>query len=391
VHSNEGINQVNVSLVRNGGIYQTYITGPDGIYSFDLVLTGEETMIFPEKNDGPRNGVSTLDLLKIQQHLLGQKIFTSPYQYIAADANNSQNVSALDLIEIRKLILGIYSAFPSNKSWRFVTKKDSLELWTFEPTISFTDTLPPNADFYGIKIGDINHSAHAGFTQLYTRASFMPFQLLADQQSYKAGDIINVPIRISSDQTLTGFQFTLNATGMEIVGILPGAISIGEDDYALFNDQMTVSWFDENNVDLSSGDILFTIQMRANESGDLIHSLSINSSITEAELYVNGEKTFVPELKIDQQGGRDELAIISCSPNPWRDETRISYYLPQSDDVTYTLTDVNGKRLKSFSEDLNAGYQSLTIKSSDFAARGTIFLEIRAGKFAVVERMVVLE
>jgi hypothetical protein len=178
---------------------------------------------------------------------------------------------------------------------------------------------------------------------------------------------------------------------MEIIGLLPGAISIGEDDYALFNDRMTVSWFDENNVDLSSGDILFTIRMRANQSGDLTHCLSINSSFTEAELYVNGEQTFLPELRIDQPVANDELAILSSSPNPWKDETTVSFYLPKSDDVTYTLTDVNGKMLKSFSENVSAGYQSLTIKSSDFAARGMIFLEIRAGKFAAVERMIVFE
>ena len=181
------------------------------------------------------------------------------------------------------------------------------------------------------------------------------------------------------------------ATGMEILGLLPGTISIGEEDYALFNDRMTVSWFDEDNVDVSTGDILFTIQLKANETGDLNHAISINSSITEAELYVDGEKTLVPELRIDQPGGVDELTILSCSPNPWKDETRISFYLPQADQVTYSLSDVNGKRIKSFSENLNAGYQSLTLKSSDFAARGMIFLEIRVGQYAAVERMIVLD
>ena len=247
---NEGIKDVYVSLLRPGHAFPTYITAQDGIYSFQVFLSGHETTIMPEKNDRHKNGVSTLDLVKIQKHLLGKELFNAPFQFIAADANNSQYVSAIDLVELRKLILGIYSELPFNVSWRFVAKDygfpDTLETWTYASTITFTDMLPANADFYGIKIGDVNGTAQPNFNEILPRESLPPFELKTDQQFYLAGDIINVPIRISSDQKLTGFQFTLQTKGLEIIGLLPGAISIGEDNYALFHDQMTVSWFDEN-------------------------------------------------------------------------------------------------------------------------------------------------
>jgi hypothetical protein len=54
-----------------------------------------------------------LDLVKIQNTLLGIEPFTSPYDLIAADANNSQTVSAIDLVELRKLILGLYTELPT--------------------------------------------------------------------------------------------------------------------------------------------------------------------------------------------------------------------------------------------------------------------------------------
>ena len=93
----------------------------------------------PERNDDHMNGVSTLDLVRIQKHLLGIEPFTTPYQYIAADANNSESVSAIDLVEIRKLILGIYTEYPNNKSWRFVDKGFTFDNpqapWPFAETI----------------------------------------------------------------------------------------------------------------------------------------------------------------------------------------------------------------------------------------------------------------
>jgi len=66
------------------------------------------------------NGVSTLDLIHIQRHILGLELLESPYQLIAADINSSKDINGIDLVELRKLILGIYTEFPNNTSWRFI-------------------------------------------------------------------------------------------------------------------------------------------------------------------------------------------------------------------------------------------------------------------------------
>ncbi|MDX1408450.1 MAG: hypothetical protein R3330_09965, partial [Saprospiraceae bacterium] len=104
----------------SGTTSQLYTTEDDGWYYFFNPLLLMNHTIEPERNDDHKNGVSTLDLVRIQQHLLGINPFASPYKLIAADANNSQSVSAIDLVEIRKLILGVYLEYPNNKSWRFV-------------------------------------------------------------------------------------------------------------------------------------------------------------------------------------------------------------------------------------------------------------------------------
>ena len=65
------------------------------------------------------NGVSTLDLVYIQRHILGIQPLTNPYLLIVADADNNGKVTVNDLSELRKLILGVYTELPSNASWRF--------------------------------------------------------------------------------------------------------------------------------------------------------------------------------------------------------------------------------------------------------------------------------
>jgi hypothetical protein len=105
----DAVAEVNVTLTSPGQFFPAFVTTQNGKYIFPIVPLGNEYTITPDRNDQHRNGVSTLDLVRIQKHLLGVEPFTSPYQYIAADANNTQAVSAIDLVEIRRLLLGIYS------------------------------------------------------------------------------------------------------------------------------------------------------------------------------------------------------------------------------------------------------------------------------------------
>jgi hypothetical protein len=122
-----------------------------------------------ERIGGPSVGVTTYDLVLISKHILGLEPFTSLYQAVAADVNMSNSVTTFDILETRKLILGIYDTFPLVPAWRltravadpsqvanFAALKD-----TYQITLTnLTDDLTfQNLDFIGIKYGDINGSA----------------------------------------------------------------------------------------------------------------------------------------------------------------------------------------------------------------------------------------
>jgi len=57
-------------------------------------------------DEAPFNGVSTFDLILINQHILGVQPFDDPYDYLAADVNNTSSITILDMIGIRRAILG---------------------------------------------------------------------------------------------------------------------------------------------------------------------------------------------------------------------------------------------------------------------------------------------
>lgn len=92
------------------------------------------------------SSVTTADIVLIQKHILGKDSLNF-YQKIAADVNRSGSISAGDISEIRKLILGNITQFKGGDNWVFVP--DSLN---FSPTRDTTIILT------GVKLGDVNGS-----------------------------------------------------------------------------------------------------------------------------------------------------------------------------------------------------------------------------------------
>ncbi|MCC7466954.1 MAG: hypothetical protein IT261_11825 [Saprospiraceae bacterium] len=145
-----------------------------GYYSEFGVISptpGYETAIVPRKNEQPLNGVTTFDLTLISKHILGLETLDSPYQIIAADANQDGKVTTFDIIVLRRLILGVTSELPNGKSWRFLPKNYVFPnpQDPFNPPFPekivvphTADPLPGYFEFTGLKIGDVNFSAFPG-------------------------------------------------------------------------------------------------------------------------------------------------------------------------------------------------------------------------------------
>lgn len=164
----QGDPMAGVTVKLSGPVAQTVQTDGNGYYLFSDVPAGGDYVIEPERLTNPQNGVTTFDMVLIQKHTLGQEFFDNPWKIIAGDVNSSNTLTPFDIVQIRRLILGIANEFPSTPSWRFFP--DSL---TFsDPANPFADAPLPthivadnlaadvnNADFKGVKIGDVNGSA----------------------------------------------------------------------------------------------------------------------------------------------------------------------------------------------------------------------------------------
>src|SRR5690625_5212309 len=137
-----------------GNKRQRATTSIQGTYSLPVDLKRDYT-VRPSKTDELMKGVSTFDLVLIQNHILNKEKLKDPYQLIAADVNNNGVIDPGDIIELQRGILRPDFYFSNNESYRFiepVSGKGSAEIKDI--------TQDQEVDFIGIKIGDVNLSSY---------------------------------------------------------------------------------------------------------------------------------------------------------------------------------------------------------------------------------------
>lgn len=109
----------------------------------------------------PLAGVTTLDILFIQKHLLGIQLFTEPAQHIAADVNRDGQITGQDIIQIRRLLLGYDADWKNSQNYLFV-KVSAYNIFNWLGLDFFAGLqpcqLPSHNNRIGIKTGDVNGS-----------------------------------------------------------------------------------------------------------------------------------------------------------------------------------------------------------------------------------------
>jgi hypothetical protein len=396
--------QVDVSAAFTNMSAQTNNTGS---YQLSGLQQGGHYVIAPKKDVSPLNGVTSFDLLLMTSHVLGTTPLDSPYKLIAADVNRSGMVTTLDIIEARKLILHIYDNFPNNTSWRFVPKS-----YVFpNPANPFTPAFPealnltvgqqtPNADFVGIKIGDVNGNAVAGLTddgtQERTNANL---SLVTDDRDLVAGEEITVPIKISTASDLLAVQFTLEfIDDLELRGYEKGALpGLGDDAFGktlLGQGVLTAVWFNPNPAALKKDAALFNLRFLVKKPGRLSEMLSMTARYTDALAYQTDGQPLRPVLEFSNPKNEQTSAgfqLYQNQPNPFRESTTIGFTLPERADATLTIYDTGGRVLKAFHASYDKGYNEVTVERSDLPSGGVVFYKLETPSHTAVRKMVLLQ
>jgi hypothetical protein len=299
----------------------------------------------------------------MQKHILNIRVIESPYELIAADVNKSGSISMVDMLQLRKLILGIDKEFKENKSWRFVdanyTFKKESNPFRFPEIVNINDLNgSAEAHFYGVKIGDLNGNASANSNGLGDTREMIEYTLQSVNKSLRSGEIF--PLTLYADQTLQaeGMQFTLQYDPKKLHFESSQTDSILLSMMGVFDEEglLTLSFASKMIPDSK----VLSLPFKALQSGEIADILQIGDRITRSEAYI-GERTLPVNLAFTEKPA--EPIGLNPYPNPFMDKVNIPYYLPVNATVTLKVFDFSGKLVRSIVQKGNAGLNTFEINN----------------------------
>ncbi len=390
------VNKAIVSL--SGNSTSSYTTSSNGTYSFSVSSNKNYTITPSKINDvNTNNGVSTLDILLVQQHILNASLLSSAYKIIAADVNNSKSITTLDILYIQSLILSNTTSFPGNKLWSFVssdyTFSDPYNPWGFDSTRAYNSITSnyTNQDFIGVKLGDVNNSWDNSINKTSSNKNITFY---IEDASGSLGDTIDIKIKLADAIQLLSFQFTLNwdENHLQYLNLEKNGldnIQLGESQIS--DGKLGLLWYDKN---LTGEEFTDTSTVLT------LHFLIKTNSLSNSDLKIDG--SMVAEEAIDDamqpvniiskngtlitNGINDEknsISNISVYPNPTNEEVSISYLNKCKQNISIELYNCIGEKILESNNLLDQGIQKFSINNKEIKGAGIYYLSIRTSNNSI--------
>ena len=398
---NEEIESVKIELLRSDK--EPVMTNLEGSFRFENVRKHRSYDICPTKDVNPRNGVTVIDLIKIQRHILGIERLDSPYKMIAADANRSGGISGADLVAIQRVILGFSDKFDGRPSWRFL----DADFEFVDPLNPFSEPLPemytiPQLEqqidkrFVGIKIGDVDNTARlrSSLMETYSRNK-SKIDLYVSDVWVNQGEIIELKVYAKQDMQVQGIQGSINiiqekAQLINLIGHnLTGFNKDLVNDWKIMDGELSFLWYDGKGVKIEQGTSIYSIKMHAKESGYVSDLFSGANETLESIMVVDG-KPMTWSIQFEKEPAHDMVKLLHSKPNPFDTETVLSFYLKYPTQVTISITDMAGRVMYQRSGQFEAGTTDISIHKNILGGSGVYLYRLDAPGFSETRRMVLV-
>lgn len=413
----------------------TDITDGNGDYIVQVanVANGVSIDLTPRKNNPNwlNNGdVNSSDLFFIQQHIVNNIPFSSIYDYIAADVNQSGTITTLDLVLIQDVIVNPeISPVPSSvidayNPWRFIQKEyaeTDLDPFDLDPSMAlpaqpmapvvpaseqnrvYNPAMLPmaNVDWIAVKVGQIFGGLNTNTltsNDVDTRTG-ENFVMSVENQKVNNGDLISIPVYAKDYSAFIAWQFTLefDENYLEYQGLIPGAIDGFEENKlglnAVEEGIIGAVWYG-NPSSVKSDEVLFTLQFVALDDADALSGLIdvTSRTVTSQSSLIDGAtgevslEFFAPTVITSS-----DFELHQNRPNPFNEETLISFNLPEAGFAKVTISDISGRILKVIEGDFSKGYNEVVLQSNDITSTGVLYYQLESAEYIATKKMIILE
>jgi peroxiredoxin len=276
------------------------------------------------KSDNPLDGLTTYDLVLISKHILGLEPFECPYQFTAADVNCSGTVTTFDILQARKVILGVDPDLPCG-SWRFLPDSAVLSGGNCQ-------------DFTGIKLGDVNAGACGDSLGGPADTRGERKVLRVTDQYLQPGETRAVSLYLDNEVQLEGMQlaFGYAPNNLQIQGIRTDVLpDFDASAYDIQANTTRLSWVFAPGCRIGSGAPVLQLHLTAQKGGWLSELLQAGFA---SEMYESHGVISPLDLHWER-----ETSGLSFSPNPSNGRFILRTQAEVGGEYCIQVTDVQGR------------------------------------------------
>ena len=369
---------VNFSVNLSGEEIGYDVTDNEGQYGFESLEMNRSYTVSPSKVDHMVSGVTTLDLILIQNHILGTREIEDPKLLIAADINGSGTINALDIIDLRRAILGLSFVTPTSEAWRFVTVDSEVMKgyggMNYDEEYDFRslESSQYGADFYAIKVGDVNNTLATAKSRT---SNFQTLKIKKSQSSLK--------INTSREVDFMGMQMSVDLRGQQLLDITSEYVDINEGNYSIVNGILRVSFQTDSSVDLPTGSTLFELHF-AGIPGTIELTDHINAETYDSDLLPS---SFI----LTEDFAIDGYSLGQNNPNPTSGSATIDFVIPSAQTVEMNFYTLDGRLIGSIENSYPAG-RNVVVVDAELTQHntGSIIYKMITEEFVATKKMIIV-
>ena len=403
-HPSKGYVISGVSAYLKGTLMDTTIGNNN--YSFGcLPNAANETVSLYKNNDvNKTNGVTALDIALVQSHILQKSLLNSPFKIIAADVNGDSKVTALDIVYMKRLILGFDTTFTNTvngnkRLWAFVdsayTFANPANPFPFQDSIAYTglSVSQIKQSFVGIKLGDVNWDWNPAVAKPMI-SNINAIELSYDPIKTYTGNQVIIPVKVKNFKDMLGMQFTIsfNASTLQWQGIGNNPLGFEMGTNHATDGSVTFLWVDPKNTikTLDDGSVLMELVFTAiNPLNN--ETLDLNSSITSVAAYDKDENLhniiLIPSLINILEIVNDNWMI---APNPSINAViNVQMNLKNNKTIVFRLSDITGRMLLVKKVEGVKGSNNFTLSETSQLPTGSYYLQAIGVEGEEVKKLII--
>lgn len=411
----EGIENTEITI-SNDNLQNVQTTDEDGFYEEIDLPRGEMYSVIPERDFNDQNGLSSYALFVGQRFILGMDPMeiVSPYQIVAGDANCSNSFTTIDLFILQQLIIGANDGLDFCPSWTFVQENnempDDFDAYNVFPYNNSDEVMVMSnevSNFVGVKVGDIlGHANPHNIDGGDLEKSSGTLEVFINDVDVKQGEEFNIAFSSSNFDDIVSYQMGLNfnqekfAFADAIPSGHPELAGAAIGDAGVESGNLRVSWFslDGQGLSIDNNETLFTLTFVALQDIDnIIEHINLGNKALLTEAHNGNLERLDINLNVDNalSTSANEVSISNFdlkqnAPNPFNDQTQISFVLPRSMKADLKITNALGQTVKVISKIFDEGENTVTLTQRELGT-GVLHYSIEAGDVSITKTMISLK